>query len=284
MSKLPIASRFIPYRLETLKSLSSTELLAAYNALRTYESDFDKAQGSLRTIASAWLLAAVGGLGLIFQMRHAQINPLSPEAAAVLRQALLLFASTGLISLWFLDQRVYQQLLHASFALGCWMEVQFKVLPPARIYLYLLNRDITKHLGWFYRGPLWVLGIAALVNVVHAFLFLEQVPPGGSAGAPEAEGKWVAVGWLAAMHFVAFVLVLAVSARWPRLAAETPPELVAARGKLERGEDLSTDPLTTPPSAAAAAAASGTRAAAEAATDPTQPLTPTLPSGSRSAP
>jgi len=91
------------------------DIVAQYTHLRAFESDFDKAQSSLRTIASGWLLAAIGGVGLVTQSQFVGQAALDPTIASVLRQALLLFAALGLASLWYLDQRVYQSSFIRSF-------------------------------------------------------------------------------------------------------------------------------------------------------------------------
>ena len=125
---------------------NETNLIALYNHLRSFESDYDKAQ-STRTIASAWILAAIGAIGLLIQGESSAAGTLNPEVAAALRQALLLIAALGLGSLWFLDQRVYQRLLHAIYSLGCHVELKAPRLLPIRSRAYLLNFDITHHLG-----------------------------------------------------------------------------------------------------------------------------------------
>jgi hypothetical protein len=82
-----------------LANLRDEDAVALYNALRAHESDFDRAQGSLRTTASASLLATIGGLGLAVQMQTAA-TLLDPGIVAGLRGGLLLLSSLGLISLW----------------------------------------------------------------------------------------------------------------------------------------------------------------------------------------
>jgi hypothetical protein len=130
-------------RLAAFEKLGAPEAHAIYSQLRTYESDYDKAQSTLRTIASAWILAAIGAVGLVIQSEAGGANKLDPFVAASLRQALLLIAALGLSSLWYLDLRVYQRLLHAIYSIGCHLELANEKLLPIRSRTYLLNYDIT---------------------------------------------------------------------------------------------------------------------------------------------
>lgn len=123
------------------------DIIAIQNQLRAFESDFDKAQSSLRTIASAWILAAIGAIGLVVQNELTGAHRLDGSVAASLRQALFLVASLGLASLWYLDQRVYQRLLHSVFSTGCHLELKTAKILPIRSRAYLLNRDVTSSLG-----------------------------------------------------------------------------------------------------------------------------------------
>lgn len=246
---IPIAPQLLSTRL-TLAQLDGPDVIALYNALRTYESDFDKAQSSLRTIASAWLLATVGGLGLVLQMQGTILG-FDPWLATGLRQSLLLFSTLGLVSLWYLDQRVYQQLLHASFAYGCWLEFcRSTVLPPARIYMYLLNRDITARLGLFYRAPLWCLLIVAIANAVLQFAIASPHDISLILVRPFARHSWFL--WVLAGHIATLLVAIGRSRDWPQLTPELPPAVVAARQGLAAGGPLPPDflmPATATPSA-----------------------------------
>jgi hypothetical protein len=56
-------------RLNTIATLDAKDITPIQSQLRVFEGDFDKAQSSLRTIASAWILAAIGAVALIIQKR-----------------------------------------------------------------------------------------------------------------------------------------------------------------------------------------------------------------------
>jgi len=122
---------------------AAREVVAAYNGLRVFESDYDKAQGQLRTIASAWLLSGIGALGLITNAELGKTASLDKVVASDMRQIVLLVLGLGLTSIWRLDQKVYQHLLHCVFALGYEIELNFRCVPPVRMQLYHFNRDIT---------------------------------------------------------------------------------------------------------------------------------------------
>ncbi len=211
---------------------NETNLIALYNHLRSFESDYDKAQSTLRTIASAWILAAIGAIGLLIQGESSATGTLNPEVAAALRQALLLIAALGLGSLWFLDQRVYQRLLHAIYSLGCHVELKAPRLLPIRSRAYLLNFDITHHLGWFYRAPLFVLFAGAIISLFHAVFGLQMtVDALLSLQMPSMKPArlWVLATIITLIHTIFFVWIRKQTARWPSLDALLPAELVAAR-------------------------------------------------------
>lgn len=67
-----------------------------------------------------------------------------------LRQVICLIGSVGIFAFWFVDQRVYQRLLHTVFAYGLFMEFKNPDLPQIRSNLFAANLDITSWLGWFY--------------------------------------------------------------------------------------------------------------------------------------
>lgn len=224
------AARFLEKRFEQIDAkLREKELVAIYTSLRVYESDCDKAQGTLRTIASAWLLAAIGGIGLIVQSEFSATGRLDEFVAAPLRQVFLLFACMGLISLWYLDQRIYQRLLHGSFAAGCWMEEKFpEILPPIRMYIFRLNLDITRYLGWFYRAPILLLSILALFNLLgvmggygaHYVAAVGAPPPSFSPRI-----SFGASGIVFVAHFLMVAFVMRFERHWPNLRGELPPSL-----------------------------------------------------------
>lgn len=153
----------------------TAQILTAYNALRAFESDYDKAQGQLRTIASAWLLAGVGACGFLVNAEFAK-DGWDHSAAAVARQALIFVVAFGVSALWRLDQKVYQRLLHTVSALGYHIETQYPCVPPTRRALYDMNKDITGELSLFYALPFNLTLFVGVLNFVAAALLYWILP------------------------------------------------------------------------------------------------------------
>jgi hypothetical protein len=159
--------------------MSYHDRLAIYTHLRTYESDFDKAQSQLRTIASAWSAAALAAIALITINSIAPI--VVPQGATVypdlglsqratiflyLRQLICVIGSVGIFAFWFVDQRVYQKLLHSVFAYGLYLEFKNPDLPQIRSAAFASNLDVTRWLGWFYRVQFWAFVLLSLFFLV----------------------------------------------------------------------------------------------------------------------
>jgi hypothetical protein len=219
-------------RLEVIAKLNSEHITPIQAQLRTFESDFDRAQSSLRTIASAWILAAVGAVGLVTQSEFSGVSRLDPIVAASARQLLLLAAALGLTSLWYLDQRVYQRLLHAIYSIGCHLELATDKLLPIRSRAYLLNFDVTYHLGWFYRAPLWVLVAAAVGGLYQSMVGLNSTLialASGTLPSMKPAQVWSLPLIITLVHVGFFIWVTCQSSKWPSLDGLLPPQLRAAR-------------------------------------------------------
>lgn len=216
------------------------EQFAAYAGLRTYESDFDRAQGTLRVVASTWILAIVGALGfLLLQSQTSLVVPnpagqatlrpaLAPEVASLLRQAVMLLGSFGVLGLWYLDQRVYQRLLHAAFAYGCHMEAALRTLPAVRMFMFGRAGDVTGRLGRFYTIPVGLMLFAGLLNLAYTFpttradidASLAQCSADlvACAHAP----TWIIGGVIFLLHLLPTLFVLRTSTRWTDLIKLLP--------------------------------------------------------------
>jgi hypothetical protein len=211
---------------------NDANLIEIYNHLRSFESDYDGAQSTLRTIASAWILAAIGAVGLVIQAESSIAPSLNHEIAAPMRQALLFVAALGLASLWYLDQRVYQRLLHSVYSLGCHLELMTDKLLPIRSRAYLLNFDITHHLGWFYRAPLFVLLGAAIVSVLQAMFGLHATVDAllnGHLPVRHPPQLWSLAAVITTLHILFFLWIWNQTKKWPSLDEQLPAALVTAR-------------------------------------------------------
>lgn len=236
MAPLPL-----PLRLQTILDQplatvtadnNAQSLIEIYNHLRSFESDYDGAQSTLRTIASAWILAAIGALGLVIQAQFSAAPTLTAEVADPLRQTVLFVAALGIASLWYLDQRVYQRLLHAVYSLGCHLELKTDKLLPIRARAYLLNFDITHHLGWFYRAPSVVFLLAAIVSLLQAIFGLQATVDSllnCRCLAVQPTRLWFSAALIAFIHLIFFLWLLTQTRRWPSLDDQLPEALVAAR-------------------------------------------------------
>jgi hypothetical protein len=150
-----------------------SERLSVYTHLRTFESDFDRSQSQIRTICSAWSAAVLGAIGLVtvnaFTPPAGVTDLLRGEHLAYLRALICLIGSAGVFAFWFIDQRVYQKLLHSIFAYGLFLELKYPDLPQLRSSLFIANLDITSGLSWFYRMQFWIFLVIAALFVFQPF-------------------------------------------------------------------------------------------------------------------
>jgi len=195
-----------------MSGFSNSERLSVYTHLRTFESDFDKSQGQIRAICSAWSAAAIGAIGLIavnaFTPPVGPIDPARGEHLAYLRGLICMIGSAGVFAFWFIDQRVYQKLLHSIFAYGLYLELKHPDLPQLRSSLFIANLDITRGLSWFYRMQFWIFLLIAAVFVLQPFAIdLGPVPKGiksltwlhlGLVGF----GEWRSSRWLSLQKII----------------------------------------------------------------------------------
>lgn len=195
----------------------TNQILLAYNALRAFESDYDKAQGLLRTIASAWLLAGVGAVGFLVNAEVAS-SGWDHVVAAAARQAVILVVALGVSALWRLDQKVYQRLLHTVYALGYRIECEFDIVPPTRRALFAVNGDITNDLSHFYQLPFNLIFAVGLLNFIAGGWLVHD--PGLSVTPIDPELAKVAIVFAAAtfaVHFGYCVYANSESKKWGNL-------------------------------------------------------------------
>jgi hypothetical protein len=164
-----------------MPGFNNAERLSLYAHLRTLESDFDKSQSQLRTIAAAWSGGVIGALALITVatattgLSTSSAKPEDIAAAKELlfyvREVVCVIGSLGVFAFWYVDQSVYQRLLHSAFAYGLHLEYENPDLPQLRSNVYWANLDITGRLGTFYRMQFW-----AFVGLAGAFIALPHEP------------------------------------------------------------------------------------------------------------
>jgi hypothetical protein len=162
-----------------MPGFNGAERLSLYAHLRTLESDFDKSQSQLRTIAAAWSGGIIGALALttvaIATTGLSSNRPAAEEIAAAkellfyVRQVICIAGSLGIYAFWYVDQSVYQRLLHSAFAYGLNLEFENPDLPQVRSSIYWANLDITGRLGMFYRMQFW-----SFIILGWAFILIPQ--------------------------------------------------------------------------------------------------------------
>ncbi len=127
-----------------------------YNELKDFEARNDQAQAGLRQIASGWMLATIGAIAFV----ATQTN-LCDETGALKNVVLIVIANlaaSGLWLLWWLDQRVYQSLLHSAFIEGLRYEIRHEAeVLPVRRMMYKAHRNLSPKIVVFYLVPVVVL-------------------------------------------------------------------------------------------------------------------------------
>ena len=141
-----------------MSDFTNAERLALYTHLRTFESDFDKSQSQMRAICSAWSGVVVGAIALLVTNEYTPPNGigiteahLRADTLAALRTLVCIIGSAGVYAFWYIDQGVYQRLLHSTFAYGLFVEFKNPDLPQIRSSMFLANLDVSNGLAWFYR-------------------------------------------------------------------------------------------------------------------------------------
>lgn len=210
--------------------------VALYVHLRSFESDFDKSQSQVRAISSAWTAAVLAAAALLITTAatpvalpsHGSLLPgglidVRSESLAYLRTVVCVVGSGGVLAFWYIDQGLYQRLLHSVFAYGLFIESREKDLPQVRSAMYLANLDVTNRLGWFYRSQFWlfVLVSAGATSVSHI------------VGQEVACGVWILVGIHAGLVLACDLLVRRKWSSLGKIIEETYPDLAKELPTLE---------------------------------------------------
>jgi hypothetical protein len=192
--------------------------VALYAHLRSFESDFDKSQSQMRAISSAWSAAVLAAIALVITTaatplvipKDATLMPggiveTRTEIFAYLRAIICFVGSAGVFAFWYVDQGVYQRLLHSVFAYGLFIESKDEKLPQVRSSMFLANLDVTNRLGAFYRAQFWLFAVLSLLIALLG-LVITHNPAGG--------GVWLIVG----IHLLAVIACEIISFhKWPSL-------------------------------------------------------------------
>lgn len=120
----------------------------------------------IRALASAWLLAAVGAIGVLLRTEANAAWLIAPSSLVVIVCTL---AVAGLAALWVMDQLVFHRLLNAVFLVGLKMEFDDPRLPPIRAMMMMMSAEGEDMRRWerlVYLIPLLVLATVALLVTV----------------------------------------------------------------------------------------------------------------------
>lgn len=143
--------------------MSKQRIFEVYQHLRDYEAGFDRAQADIRRAASIWILAAFGAMSYLLSAQYLQFSGGDELLPLGFLGVLVCFASIlGLFLLWYIDQNVYQRLLHSVFVYGCAIEASFDNVPQIRRAMHKANLNVSNKLGRFYKIPIIVLLILML--------------------------------------------------------------------------------------------------------------------------
>lgn len=148
--------------------LNTDNLVQLVSEIGTYERHFNQIQSEYRKMASQWLLAAFGAIGLLFYSKD--ISTVSDLPPALIASGVALAASIGILLLWCLDIRVYHRLLEACFKAGLCLESTHDYLPQIRTEMNKNKRMVCYGLHLFYLiglGVMIVVGLGLLWWLVY---------------------------------------------------------------------------------------------------------------------
>lgn len=199
---------------------AASDRVALYVHLRTFESDFDKSQSQMRAISSAWSATVLAAVALVIttaatpiavplggELQPSGLIEVRTDALAYLRAVICFIGSAGVLAFWYIDQGVYQRLLHSVFAYGLFVESKDTYLPQVRSSMFLSNLDVTNRLGIFYRAQFWLFVVVS----VFADLTSRWITPG-----PINLNVW----FIIATHVLAACICeMIFSHMWPSLEA-----------------------------------------------------------------
>jgi len=148
--------------------LQPDNLVQLVAEIGTYERHFNQIQSEYRKMASQWLLAAFGAIGLLLYSKD--INTASALSPGLIASGVALAASIGILLLWHLDVHVYHRLLNACFKTGLNLESTHGYLPQIRTEMSRNRKLVSQGLDRFYLIGLAVMtmvGLGLVWGLVH---------------------------------------------------------------------------------------------------------------------
>ena len=153
------------------KDLSFDQLMEIYNHIGEEERHFNGLELEYRKLASHWLLVTLGAIGFVLSKMEAV-----PVNSWVLVIGICMAASVGILVIWFLDMKVYHELLHAAFREGVKLERKYpELLPQIRNNMVKsqLGGDIIKRVMLYYFFSIMLLVVVANISV---WMFSPRLP------------------------------------------------------------------------------------------------------------
>lgn len=145
------------------KNLSFDQLMEIYNHIGEEERHFNSLELEYRKLASQWLLVSLGAIGFVLTKQE-----LVPVNIWILVIGICVASSLGILVLWFLDMKVYHELLHAAFREGVILENEYpQYLPQIRNNMVKSQSggDIIKRVMLYYFFSILLLMIIANISV-----------------------------------------------------------------------------------------------------------------------
>ena len=145
------------------KDLSFDQLMEIYNHIGEEERHFNMLELEYRKLTSHWLLVSLGAIG--FVLSKPETIPVNIWALVI---GICIAASVGILVIWFLDMKVYHELLHAAFKEGVELEQEYpQYLPQIRNNMVKsqLGGDIIKRVMLYYFFSILILVVVANVSV-----------------------------------------------------------------------------------------------------------------------
>lgn len=136
-----------------------------YWKLSEMEERYNSSSGGIRTLASAWLLGALGATGWLFSSYNSETWPLPLGLLVVVVMTL---GSFGMVTLWVMDQLVFHRLLTSVFLVGLKMEKDDHQIPPLRSMMMKTQEGLGTH-RWerfFYLGPVLVFLLITFTIII----------------------------------------------------------------------------------------------------------------------
>jgi hypothetical protein len=147
----------------TKKDLSFEQLMEIYNHIGEEERHFNSLELEYRKLASHWLLVSLGAIGFVLSKKE-----VVPIDIWILVIGICVAASVGILVIWYLDMKVYHELLHAAFREGVMLEREFPhYLPQIRNNMIKSQSggDIIKRVMLYYFFSILLLAVIANVAV-----------------------------------------------------------------------------------------------------------------------